>query len=207
MSTPRGLLCLSLVISFLGFNFAQSAYADSVFNLGGSFTLTGTNAPDDYSESVTLNPGTTTVDGGTVTLTQSILASAGGGEWVIFDFRTANGGVFANNPNSDWELLLQNIPLQQPSEVLQIYLDWGTNGTLAGPTNNTNSNLSLETNKLRNFGGATHGGSGRRIRTASAKDSTSGAVRLSRCSFDLLRGRTRSLDLALSPASLSALTS
>lgn len=109
------------------------ACADPVWLTGSSMTVDGSNAPDNFSQTVTLSPGTSTIDNGTLNLKQSIVPESGGAEWLVLDYQTANGSSIAGSTSNSWEL--QALPiLAQPANSLGFYLDWGVSGTLDNVT-------------------------------------------------------------------------
>lgn len=81
----------------------------------------------------TLTLGTTAIDNGTLNLTTSIVDEAGGAEWLILHYATANGGPIVGNVNAAWELQAL-VPISAPANSLGYYLDWSSNGTLLTPT-------------------------------------------------------------------------
>jgi hypothetical protein len=121
-------------------------------NFGGSFQVIGTNAPNDFSETDALALGNTAIDGGALTLTVTNSVTTGGDEWVVFDVQTTSGGPIAGDLNADWGMQFNNIPLLNLAMITQLYLDWGTAGTLVSPTNNLGGNLGIETNPLTGSG-------------------------------------------------------
>src|SRR5215831_5347236 len=122
----------------------------SFLNLGSSFNLSLTNAPNTASETDTLTAGTTTVDGGALSLNVTSVAAAGGGEWEVFTFTTTSGGAIGTAA-LNWQIALSNVSLTQTLNATQFFIDWGTNGTLFSPTTN-HGNLSLETNPITGLG-------------------------------------------------------
>jgi hypothetical protein len=122
----------------------------SLLNLGSSFNLSLTNAPNTTSETDMLTAGTTTVDGGVLSLNITSVPAPGGGEWEVFTFTTTSGGPIGLAV-LNWEIALSNISLTQTLHATQFFIDWGTNGTLFSPTTNT-GNLSVETNPITGSG-------------------------------------------------------
>lgn len=106
--------------------------ADPIFNIGSTFTVVGTNSPNNFTQTVTLNPGTTSIDGGLLNLTQSIV-DQGRGAWLVLDFMATTGNI-AGNQTSPWEMQENGVRLVAPSNWTERYFDFGTDGVLANPT-------------------------------------------------------------------------
>jgi hypothetical protein len=124
-----------------------------LLQLGGSFQVMGTDAPNTFSENDILTLGTTSIDGGLLNLTLTTMPAAGGEEWIIFTFQTATGASIAGVLNAAWEIQVENVPISTPSALYSsFYLDLGTNGVLTNPDNNTGFNLTLETNPVTGSG-------------------------------------------------------
>jgi hypothetical protein len=126
-----------LAVAFIGAlavaAIAQPARSDPVWNIGGSMTVNGTNAPNNFSNTVPLTLGPTPIDGGTLILTTSIIPESGGAEWLILHYATTSGGPIVGNVNGAWELQAF-APLSAPANSLGYYFDWSSNGTLLTPT-------------------------------------------------------------------------
>jgi len=116
----------------------QPARSDPVWNVGGTVSLNGTNAPNNFSQTATVTLGTIPIDGGVLNLTTSIVNEAGGAEWLILHYATANGSPIVGNTNASWQLQAL-VPLAAPANSLGFYLDWSSNGTLLTPTNSFGS--------------------------------------------------------------------
>lgn len=144
-----------MITGLLAIAGSGSGWADPIFKVGSAFTLIGTNFPNNFTQTVTLNPGTTLIDGGTLSFTQSIV-DQNGGEWLVFDFQTTDGANVAGNQNAHWEIEENNIRLVKFSNWTERYFDWGTNGVLANPTTIPPSfaepGLSLATNPITGSG-------------------------------------------------------
>jgi hypothetical protein len=125
----------------------QPARSDPVFNIGGNMTINGISAPNTFSgDLVTLAPGTTTlIDGGALSLTQTLNNLGGGQEQLILDYKTVGatgaipGGPISSNPTGNWELQAF-VPLSNPANSLGFFTQFFLNGTAAtmgGGTNTT----------------------------------------------------------------------
>ncbi|HVP85437.1 MAG TPA: PEP-CTERM sorting domain-containing protein [Rhizomicrobium sp.] len=93
---------------------AQPASAE-VFTIGDSFTVSGGNSPDSFSQSVPFQTGTVSLDGGALNLTISIvpLGDAAQNEWVVFQYQTANGDPLSLS-NLSWHLDQIGLPAAVP---------------------------------------------------------------------------------------------
>jgi hypothetical protein len=128
-----GRLAVAFIGALAAAAIAQPARSDPVWNIGGSMTVNGTNAPNDFSNNVALTLGTIPIDNGTLVLTTSIVPEAGGAEWLILRYATTSGGPIVGNVNAGWELQAF-APLSNPANSLGFYFDWSSNGTLLTPT-------------------------------------------------------------------------
>lgn len=130
---PGPLAAIALLASL------AAAEAHAGFAIGDTFTVAGTNAPNNFSQSVTLTPGTTTIDGGLLTLTQS-LYTVGGDQWLILNFQ-ATGGIMAGNVNNYWQLGADNVPLDSPGYFIGGLVYFTVNGAAVEPISPFASNF------------------------------------------------------------------
>jgi hypothetical protein len=85
------------------FGLAQSARAE-LFDIGSNFTVSGQNSAGGFSDTVKLQDGTTTVDGGALNLTISIVPD-GMSEWLVFDYQALPlGSPLMTDTSDDWSL-------------------------------------------------------------------------------------------------------
>ena len=115
--------------------------ADPVFDIGSSFIISGTNAPNDFADAVTLSPGSTFIDGGALVLTQNIV-NASNGEWLVLDVQTSNGSDIAGDQTANWGIAQSGIQLATPSDWTERYFDLGAGGALANPVANLSNQTS-----------------------------------------------------------------
>jgi hypothetical protein len=150
---------LLAVSAFAGMTFSVSASWADIFDIGSSFSVSGTNAPNDFSQTVTLSPGTTTIDSGALTLTQSIVNKPSG-EWLVLTYQTTSGLIYAGT-GDDWDITASGIELSKLSNGIGFYLDWGADGVLANPTSGFGGIPLLGTNPITGsgtvFGGLLNG--------------------------------------------------
>lgn len=76
---------------------AAPAHADALFVPGSTFQVQATNSPDSFNDTVNLTPGSQSLDNGALTLNISFVPVSGGGEWLVFNYTTANGGPLSGD--------------------------------------------------------------------------------------------------------------
>src|SRR5271163_3733285 len=82
---------------------AAPAHAASLFVPGSTFEIQGTNTPDSFDDTtVSLTPGSQSLDNGALTLNISIVDAGGGGEWLVFNYATTSGAPLSTAYN--WSL-------------------------------------------------------------------------------------------------------
>src|SRR5262245_47307660 len=119
----------ALAVSSVVFSFATAANAE-VFTIGSSFTVSGGNSPGSFSQSVTLAPGTTSLDGGALSLTISFVpvGDAAQSEWVVFSYQTTTGNL--SQPGQNWSInqtgLVAAVPVNFVGDFTQFLNSTGT---------------------------------------------------------------------------------
>lgn len=113
----------------------QPARADALFVTGSTFQVQATNSPDSFTDTVNLTPGTTSLDGGALNLTISIVpAGDGQSEWLVFNYQTTGGAALVP-PGDNWSInqvgLTKAVPLNFTG-AFDEFLD--SNGTAITPT-------------------------------------------------------------------------
>jgi len=138
----------------------QSAMADLLFNTGnGVFQVQATNSPDTFTNLANL-PGTTSLDGGALQLTASIVpVPMSSSEWLVFNYSTASGGPLSQ-PSLDWAINQVGLNALVPVNFTQAYVQFSDNGTVLTPTSSIFGGYSVEANPVP-------GGSGTGLGTAS----------------------------------------
>lgn len=109
-----------------------------VFTIGGTFTDVGGNSPGSFSQAVTFAPGTTSLDGGALSLNISIVpvGDAAQDEWVVFDYQTTTGNPLSQ-PSQNWSLSQNGLPAAVPGKFVGDFTQFlNSTGT---PFNQTNS--------------------------------------------------------------------
>jgi hypothetical protein len=77
---------------------AAPAHAASLFVPGSTFEIQGTNTPDSFDDTtVSLTPGSQSLDNGALTLNISIVDAGGGGEWLVFNYTTTSGAPLSGD--------------------------------------------------------------------------------------------------------------
>lgn len=108
------------------------ASAAPLFVDGSSFTVQGNNTPGNFSETVTLTPGITLLNGGALTLTLSIVPDAGN-EWLVFRYQTTAGGALAQ-PNVGWSIGHIGLNAAVAVDFNAAYLAFTDDGAALTPT-------------------------------------------------------------------------
>jgi hypothetical protein len=97
--------------------------------VGGTMKITVDNSPlgTNFTQDVTLAAGTTTLDKGELTLSQTLISAGPGKEWLVLDFQATGSHLLAGNPGNNWEISAV-APVSSPGSVTQAFLDWTTEG-------------------------------------------------------------------------------
>ncbi|HLI86922.1 MAG TPA: PEP-CTERM sorting domain-containing protein [Bryobacteraceae bacterium] len=100
---------------------------------GGTYQVITTNAPDDSTQTLTLNNTTQPVDQGNLTVQTTVLPdmSDPNSQWIDFDFQVAAGSVLARNPDGFWEIQVNDIPLSSPGFFTGFAAYWTINEVAA----------------------------------------------------------------------------
>jgi len=97
------------------------------------FQVEGTNSPDTFTNTVSLTPGTTSLDSGALNLTISIVPS-GSNERLVFSYSTASGGPLSQ-PSQDWEILQVGLNAAVPVNFTAAFDEFlNSAGTAITPT-------------------------------------------------------------------------
>src|SRR3954447_41427 len=100
------------------------------FVIGSTYTIVeGVNFPTDFGpETVTLDQSKKLINGGLLTLKETIIPASGGGQWIDFFFQTSNGGHLASNFNGLWGFLLTGIQLSRPESLADGFASFTVDG-------------------------------------------------------------------------------
>ena len=110
----------------------QTAQA-GLFDVSSNFTVTGTNFPTDFSESVAVSSLPTLINSGKLSLRTTVFADGPNAEWVDFSYSTTNGGPLASNLNGNWDVEQGNLHMTQPTLFDGIYQYWTIDGVAVNP--------------------------------------------------------------------------
>ena len=106
---------------------AAPAHAASLFVPGSTFEIQGTNTPDSFDDTtVSLTPGSQSLDNGALTLNISIVGAGGGGEWLVFNYTTTNGGPLSGNDY--WSINQVGLDAAVPVNFNYAYSEFLVNG-------------------------------------------------------------------------------
>jgi hypothetical protein len=130
----RSLTFVAVCITSLWADQTARAGGTSILQLGGTFTVQGTNFTTNYSQTATVGVPTL-VDNGQILMTETINPSAKGGEWDDFSFTTVNGGPLAGNINAFWNLQFFGVPTTRKALWDNAYVYWTVNGQAVSPIN------------------------------------------------------------------------
>jgi PEP-CTERM motif len=103
--------------------------------VGGTIAVSVTDSPlaTNFTQNVTLGDGTTILDQGELTLTQTIIPAGPGAQWLVLDFEATGAQLLAGDPNADWEIDA-TAPVSSPGQISAWFCDWSVNGTLFNAT-------------------------------------------------------------------------
>jgi hypothetical protein len=93
-----------------------------LFTPGSPITVDLTNSPNTTSTVVPLTPGNTAIDSVT-NLNVNTVATAGGGEWVVFTVQT-NGSVPLSQPSQFWEVNFISLDAAVQVNFDQVFASW-----------------------------------------------------------------------------------
>ena len=104
--------------------------------IGGTLSVTVDDTPvgTNYSGNVTLQPGTTTLPGIDMTLSQTIYTINSTTQWLVLDFEATNGKLLAGNLGGFWDIGT-TLPLATPSGFTGVFGYFSVNGAPTNPIN------------------------------------------------------------------------
>jgi hypothetical protein len=100
-----------------------------LFVPGSSFTVDVTNDPlgNNFSGTVPLTGGPTTIDHGLLTVSETITPVNASTAWIEFDFN-ATGNVLVGKPSNNWEIKVSNIQTTAPTTLTSFFGFFDVNG-------------------------------------------------------------------------------
>jgi PEP-CTERM motif-containing protein len=137
----------------------QTARATTLFVSGSTFQVQTTNSPGSFNDTVTLTPGTYSIEGGAVNLNLSIVPASAGAEWLVFNYSTVSGGPFGVQ-GQNWSLNQVGLNAAQPLNFIAAYSQFNNNGTALVPTSSIFPGYSVVTNPVPGETGTGLGNSG-----------------------------------------------
>jgi hypothetical protein len=88
-----------------------------------------------FTQNVTLGNGTTTIDNGALTLTQTLVPTGANAEWLVLDYQATGVGLIGGNPN-----ITQSYSATGATSSLtvlsQFFFNWTVNGALINSITN-----------------------------------------------------------------------
>jgi PEP-CTERM motif len=104
----------------------------ALFVPGSTFQVEGTNSPGTFTNTANLTPGTTSLDGGALSLTFSIVPN-GSNEWLVFSYSTTSGAPLSQ-PSQDWSINQVGLDAAVPINFIAAFAEFLDNGTALTPT-------------------------------------------------------------------------
>ncbi len=127
---------------------APSAQAE-VFDIGSTFTVSGDNSGGAFSNTVTLQDGTTSIDGGALNLTISIVPDAGS-EWVVFTYETNPADTpLMSTTSDDWDIYETGLDASVATDFTGAFAEFlNSSDTAITPTSNIFPGYSIMANPV-----------------------------------------------------------
>ncbi len=124
--------------------------SDAGYVVGSNYSVVGTNFPTNFNATVTLNGLTKTIDGGLLTVAETIIPEAGGSQWIDFAFQTTNGGPLASNLNATAQIVIENFQVNAPSIQQNVFMYFSINSVpiSSGLMNSSGFNNIVEPNPI-----------------------------------------------------------
>lgn len=120
--------CFLLAACLFLYSTAEQARA-GLFVPGSAFTVDVTNDPfgNNFTGTVSLTGGPTTIDNGLLTVSETITPVNGSTAWIEFDFN-ATSKVLAGTPQNNWEIKVSNIQTAEPTTLTSFFSFFDVNG-------------------------------------------------------------------------------
>jgi len=118
----------------LGSILATPSGASAGFLVGGNLTVSVDDSPigTNFTQTVTLGTGMTTLDQGEMTLTQSLFSSGSNPQWLVLDFEATGGRLIAGNLSGTW-MIGADTALSAPGGFTGVFSYWSVNGAPTNP--------------------------------------------------------------------------
>ncbi len=102
--------------------------------VGGALTVSVDDSPinTNFSQTLTLGPGTTTLDQGEMTLSQTLVSTGPGVQWLVLDFEATGGRLLAGDLNGFWSIGADTA-LSSPGGFTGVFGYWSVNGAPSSP--------------------------------------------------------------------------
>jgi len=113
---------------------AVSSNASAGFLVGSTLAISVDDSPlgTNFTQNVTLAPGTTPLDQGELSLTQTLVPAGPNSQWLVLDFEATNGALLAGNLGGYWEIQ-QTAQLASPGNWTGFFIFWTVNGVATNP--------------------------------------------------------------------------
>lgn len=135
------------------------AHAITLFVPGSPFQIQGGNAPDTFTNTVNLTPGTQLIDNGAVRLTLAIVAGAGQSQWLTFTYATTGGGPLSQ-PGQNFNLAPVGLDAAIPVNFIASYFEFDHNGAAIVPSSSPFNGFTVGSNPVPGQVGTGVGASG-----------------------------------------------
>ena len=132
--------------------------ASAGYLVGGPLQLSVYDSPigTDFNQTITIGDGTTTLDAGEMTVTQTLVPAGAGVEWLVLDFEATGGRLLAGDPNAYWSIQY-NAQLASPGYETGRFFYWAVDGAATSPIYPFLTITGIETNPLDPSGGQVYG--------------------------------------------------
>jgi hypothetical protein len=116
------------LLGAIGFGLGSmgAGHAATLFVPGSTFQVQGTNSPDSFDDTVTLAPGTYSLDNGALSLTISFVPAGGTDEWLVFAYSVTSGTL--SSVGEDWSLYETGLDAAVPVNFIRGYGEFLING-------------------------------------------------------------------------------
>jgi hypothetical protein len=110
--------------------------ASAGITVGGPLTVIVDDSPinTDFSQTLPVGAGTTSLDQGEMTVSQMLVSTGPGTQWLVLDFEATNGLPLAGNPGGFWSMGA-DLPLSSPGGFTGVFGYWSVNGAPSSPIN------------------------------------------------------------------------